>query len=604
MKVQFRSLAISAAAAALVAGVGLMAGGGSALAAGGGGPTPPWYPLTPAPYGSLTFYNAQGQVVTGGSINSPGLAAYTVASAPEPTSGYNKATLYLYSPESGTPPQEWPNEQFSESIDTYPNAAAPAPIGTTANPVSTNTGDDLSIASIIANIPNTSTTSGYVGLYDVRMMVGGPGLSQDPTFWDTVISVNTTTNTWSVDYPDYTQNTTTTLTANPPSPQETTTPSPVTLTATVAPATAGTVSFWSGTTQVGATQTVTSSSGTASVTVTPPAGATTPYQAVFTPTVGSADIGSASNTINYLVGAPPDSTATTLAESGGGGPAGPVTFTGSVSDTTTTGTTVSAGTVSLYDNGSTTPFATTALSSTGTFSATFTYTSAGSHSVVATYSGTTSGTPQFAGSSSSAVTFSETAPACTTCSTVATIEGTVPAGTISISTPYTATNPLNLGTLALNSSGTYFSASASLDSGSGDVPGVNFNGITVVDTQSGNLPWTVSALASNLTDGTGHPGGTISGENVGLTNLTPIFVSGNAIQTGDVTVTDQPAAAPPVAPTDTGSQGLGGTTAHQIAADSAQPDGTVGINGTVTLNAPTSTEAGIFVGTITFTIAS
>jgi len=599
MKVQFRSLAIGAAAAALVAGVGLMAGGGAALAAGGGGPTPPWYPLTPAPYGSLTFYNAQGQVVTGGSINSPGLAAYTVASTPEPTAGYDKATLYLYSPESGTPPQEWPNEQFSESIDTYPNTSAPAPVGTTANPVSTNTGDDLSIASIIANIPNTSTTSGYVGLYDVRMLVGGPGLSQDPTFWDTVISVNTTTDTWSVDYPDYTQNTTTTLAASPASPQTTSTPSPVTLTATVSPATAGTVSFWSGTTQVGATQTVTATDGTASVTVTPPADATTPYQAVYTPAIGSADIGSASNTISYVVQPPLDATSTTLAESGGGAAAGPVTFTGTVTDTTL-GTPVTSGTVSLYDNGSTTPFASTAVSSTGTYSVTYTYTSAGSHSVVATFSGNSATD----GSSSPAVTFTESAPACTTCNTVATIEGTVPAGTISISTPYTATNPLNLGTLALNSAGTYFSAAASLDSGTGDVPGVNFNGITVVDTQSGDLPWTVSALSTALSDGSGHPGGTISGENVGLTNLTPVFVSGNAIQTGDVTVTDQPAATPPVSPTDTGSLGLGGSAAHQIAADSAQPDGTVGINGTVTLNAPTSTEAGIFVGTITFTIAS
>jgi hypothetical protein len=304
------------------------------------------------------------------------------------------------------------------------------------------------------------------------------------------------------------------------------------------------------------------------------------------------------------VGPPPDSTATSLAEAGGGGPAGPVAFTGTVTDATTPATTVTGGTVSLFDNGSSTPFATTAVGAGGNFSDTFTYTSAGNHSVVATYSGTTSGSPEFATSSSAPQTFAETAPACTTCNDVQTITGTVPAGTISISTPYTPANPLNLGTLALNPAGTFFSATASLDSGTGDVPGVNFNGITVVDTQSGDLPWTVSALSSNLTDGTGHPGGTISGENVGLTNLTPVFVTGNAIQAGDVNVFNQTAATPPVGPTDPGSAGLGGTTAHTIATDTAQPTGTVGINGTVTLNAPTSTEAGVFTGTITFTIAS
>jgi hypothetical protein len=213
-----------------------------------------------------------------------------------------------------------------------------------------------------------------------------------------------------------------------------------------------------------------------------------------------------------------------------------------------------------------------------------------------------------AGSSSPAVTFTEAAPACTTCNDPQTITGTIPAGTISISTPYTPANPLNLGTLALTPSGSYFTATAQLDSNAshvptaGQYPNTTFNGITVVDTKAGNLPWTVSAAASNLSDGSGHANGAISGENVGLTGLTGVFVPGNAIVAGNVTFTNQAAATPPVGPTDPGSGGLGGGP-HVIANDSAQPAGTVGINGTVTLNAPTSTEAGIFTGTITFTIA-
>jgi hypothetical protein len=167
--------------------------------------------------------------------------------------------------------------------------------------------------------------------------------------------------------------------------------------------------------------------------------------------------------------------------------------------------------------------------------------------------------------------------------------------------------PLNLGTLALTAGGQYFTASASLHPNDGDVPtpgqspNSTFNGITVVDTQSGDLPWTVSELASNLSDGVGNPGGTISGEHVGLTS---VLVPGNAIVTGDVNTDYQTAATSPVGPTDTGSAGLGGGTPHTIATDTAQPDGTVGINGTVTLNAPSSTEASVFTGTITFTVAS
>jgi hypothetical protein len=603
MKGKLRSLVVGAVGAAAAASLSVLAGGGVALAAGGGGPTPPWESLV-TPNGGITFYNAQGQVITGGTL-AGGLGAYAVAGTAASSTSYTKATLFMFTPQVSPPgdPSTWSGEQVSLS-STFPNAAAPMPVGTTANPVVTGPNGQASLTSYIAAFPNNLTTAGYVGLYDVRMKVSGTGLPLTTTYWDTVISVNTTNNTWSVDFPDFTQNTTTTLGASPPSPQMAPA-SPVTLTATVAPATAGTVAFFSGATQIGTTQTVTATNGVATVQVTPPTG-TTPYQAFFTPVVGSADIGSSSNTVNYQVTVPLDATSTSLAQSGGGGPAGLVTFTGTVTDVTTPATIITAGTVSLFDNGSSTPFASGAVGAGGAFSIPFTYSSAGSHSVVATFVPASGAT--VAGSSSAPVAFTEQAPACTTCTDVQTITATVPAGTISISTPYTATNPLNLGTMQLNPAGTFFTASAQLDPNAADVPtagqspNTTFNGITVVDTQSGNLPWTVSAAASNLTDGTGHANGAISGENVGLSGLTAVFVPGNAIVAGDVTLTNVSAATPPVAPTDPGSLGLGGGIAHAIAADSAQPDGTVGINGLVTLNAPTSTEAGIFTGTITFTI--
>jgi hypothetical protein len=52
----------------------------------------------------------------------------------------------------------------------------------------------------------------------VRLEVSG-GTGGPESFWDTVISVNTTAGTWSVDWLDWTQNTATTLTASPASPQ-------------------------------------------------------------------------------------------------------------------------------------------------------------------------------------------------------------------------------------------------------------------------------------------------------------------------------------------------------------------------------------------------
>lgn len=155
-----------------------------------------------------------------------------------------------------------------------------------------------------------------------------------------------------------------------------------------------------------------------------------------------------------------------------------------------------------------------------------------------------------------------------------------------------------------------FSASASLDPDAAGVPTAGaepadptFNGITVVDTQADDQPWTVSAAAGNLSDDSGDAAGVISGENVGLTNLIAVSVPGNAIGPGDVNLFNQPAASPPAGPAGTSDAGLGGGQ-HVIATDTQQPVGTVGINGVVTLSAPTSTEAGLFVGTITFTIAS
>jgi Bacterial Ig-like domain (group 3) len=345
-------------AAGLVAGFAL-AGSGVALAAGGGGPTPPWYPLSPVPYGGITFYNAQGQVVTGGSITAPGLAAYAVADAAEPGSGYSKATMYIYTPVASANPYTWTGTQISSST-AYPNASAPVPVSTTANPVVTEASTDETLATAVFSDPNVQTASGYAGLYDVRIKVGGVGIPQDTKIWDVVISVDITAGTptdptagtWSVDYPDFTADTTTAVSAAPSGPD-------VVLSAAVSPATAGTVGFWtgygtSGAAQVGTTQTVTSSDGTASVTIPAPSGSTT-YTAVFTPVVGSADIGS-TGTVTYP---PAVSTTTTLAATPAGSAqqGSPVQLAATV---TAADSSTPTGSVTFKDNGS--PVGTASLS--------------------------------------------------------------------------------------------------------------------------------------------------------------------------------------------------------------------------------------------------
>jgi hypothetical protein len=423
LKGKVRSLTAGASAlavAGLVAAGFTLAAGGPAGAAGGGGPVPPWQASINSGtlLGGITFYNAQGQVVTGGSITASGFGAYAVASTPDARTGDDKAGLYIYTPVDGVNPGAFTGESFTAATN-YPSTGAPGPIATTTQPYETNkAGGDPTILSWIENDPNTdtSTTDGYAGLYDVRLRASGPGLGIESDYWDTAISVDITqgtiedpvAGTWSVDYPDYTQSTTTTVSATSPSSGS------LDLSATVTPATAaGTVSFWTGygtssAAQVGTTQTV--SDGTASVTTTAPSSSTT-YTAVYTPAIPDSGPGTGNALASYDIGStgtatypPAVTTSTTL----GVTPPSPVaqgsavTFTATV--TATGSATTPTGTVNFKENGAS--VGTGSLNGSGVATLTTTKlapSAPGGASLTATYT-PASGT-SFGGSTSSAVTY-------------------------------------------------------------------------------------------------------------------------------------------------------------------------------------------------------
>ncbi len=291
-------------------------------------------------------------------------------------------------------------------------------------------------------------------------------------------------------------------------------------------------------------------------------------------------------------------TTTALAAAPGAAPGAANGFTVAVTDGNANP--VCAGTVSLFDNGSPTPLNTVPLSGSGSlcvFSFTNTFTVGGAHSVVAVF--TPADPAAYAASQSAPVTFTQTGPAeaCpdggTGCTDHQTVQANVAAGTITITTPYTPTHPLDLGVLQLDSSGTVLSAVATVGSSS-DPAGA----IGITDTRAGNTNWTASVQASDLID---PANGAINGQNMGLTDLTAMPIAGNALTASNIALTDIPALAQPVAANNTGSLGLGGEP-HAIAASTTGGDGTIGIYGTLTLKAPTSTAAGTYTGTLTFTI--
>jgi hypothetical protein len=577
MKLNLRRAVSSASVLAIAGGV-LAATASIANAA----TTPPWEPDAQA-VGTLTFYNSAGQVVTGGS-NLSHLFDYAVASSPDATLG-TKATLTFAAPAPGVPTGSWFTALGSAATN-FPNASAPAPIGTTTNPVVSLTATDGNLTSFLGQVP-AQTATGYVNVYQIRVSTSGPGGVGTGTgaYWDADILVNPGAGTWTQEYPASVTPTTTTLTASP-SPANT--GQTVTLTATEAPATAGSVDFKNGAADLGSV--AVNGSGVATTTTSFAAAGTENLTATFTPT-DTADFSGSTGNATLTVNPPATVTATTLTVTQDGIAGDDV---GLSSNVTAGATPVTAGTVSWYDNGSATALNATPVTPNATGTATFDIPAglaAGSHSIVAKFTPTS--LAQFETSQSAPQNFilqakqtGACAQSASQCTDTQNIQATIPVGTLKISTPYTATNPLDLGTLQLNSGLTEFASTP-----------MPFGNITVVDNRSGDLPWTVTALASNLTDGGSNPGSTICGQNVGLTTITATPGTGFA---GVVTPTDNPVPATPVASPCSGNSGLGGT-AHTIATTNAGL-GTVTLNGSIALVAPTSTEPGLFTGTITFTV--
>jgi hypothetical protein len=571
--------------------------------------------------GSITFTDANGVPVTTGSTTTP-LAAYVTGSKLV-DAGDHDGQLSVYLPAKGVSPALWSGEAVG--LDTVFNpapAAWPADIKslvTALKPVVNEPSGDLSPAVFSADFPNTAATGpnsttgsndpAWQNLYQLRLYNGTNTAQYDSA--DILISGTT----WTlVPNPTQTITTTTTLSANPASPITSLNPLPVTLTTTVTPASAIPAAY------IGGIGTVVVKDGAAVVdtqivapgssspfTVTTHLSLTNPsnhsFTATFTPFNGTALLGSGPTTpLVYNVSVPLPGSTTTLAATWQpfAGGTTPTHFSGLVTGGTPP---LTAGTVNLYDNGSSTPLnpAPLAVSSGGAFSADIIILTSGPHSVVATFTdpgvylpSTSLPVTQTLGNDPGAACATSPATGAGSCTDQQTITGTVPAGTLTVSTPYTAAHPFNVGTLALDGTGTILTAHALFGGAGLDPTNANAD-IIVTDTRAGDLNWTLQAQSSALTDASAD---VINSQNVGLTGLgshpAPGFNIGGLVGFDNT-------AANGVAPAAPGNLGLGGAIKHDVA-QATMGIGTVGIYGTLTLNAPTSTPAGIYTGTLTFTI--
>jgi hypothetical protein len=586
---------VAGIAALALAGIGLAATAAPASAA-YVSTAPPAYnngtTVDPASAGSIALYDAAGNRVVGGSLTNLGGAIYAVASN-APRTGANKATLSVAAPDHTKVSSLWASQGLTASTN-FPVAGSIPNVSTATGPVATLNGTTDGNVSSFLSVAVLDATAGYQGYLQLRIKDSGPGVAAATTWATMEIAFDTAAGTWTQVYPTvtYTATTTSAPTFSPVSPA--TNGDNVTLSATVSPSSAtGSVHFFDGSTDLGA---ATFSGGTATLTHV--------FTNTTNPKVNENHSITASSASTLVVQPTPlIVTTTTVALN-----QATVTL-GSTDVLTATATVTPAsgatptGSVAFYVDGSSTANATATLTagSTGAVTINFSGLTGSSspgtaHTIVATYTDANT----WAGSSSAASTVNVIA---SYAADIQNIQTSISAGTLVISTPYTAAAPLVLPAMTLNSTATEYSTAAA------------FTGISVADTRPGNLAYTLSAIASNLTkQGVASPTAnqTINAQNVGLdlsaltsTNATPNTFLGS--QTPGAATTAQNftgfnnAAAAHVAAGDTGSAGLGGASPH-VVLHANNGLGTTVTNGTLTIKAPSNTLDGTYAGTITFSI--
>jgi hypothetical protein len=565
----------------------LALGGGMVLAATPASAAAPTWDPDPNANGSISFFNTAGKQVTSGS-NLSHLFDFALASSAEDPGGFHKANVQFAYPDHNQPdPSLWFVNGGSPAT-TYPNASAPAPLNTATNPLVTVGPLEMNLTAAKGGAV-LDTTAGYANIVTIRETQ-----SSGTNYWASDIQYNTANNTWRQVFP-VAANTTSTTVSAAPSPG--TTGSPVTLTATVQTGDllpgVGTVQFKDGATNLGSPVTV-NGSGVATLTTSALTQGAHTINADFTPADSSANgqaasSGTTSETVNAPAPADNTTTAVTGSSTGTVGAGQPVTAT--VSDTTTPAT-KPTGVVQFTVDGTNVGSPVALVNGVATLQ--YVPADTAPHTIKGAY---TPSNPALFNASSDAVGLTVTATAPAFAPDPQNFTVTVPAGTLVISTPYTASHPFNLGTLQLNGTGTQYatvpvpfgtSATAGTDPGNLDANSSASlsNGVTITDTRAASHGWTASAQVTStggFSDGGGH---NIDGNGLSFSGVTAKYIAGNHLVAGDVTTNDITAFQ---------------TTAKSFATTAKGP-GTVNVFGDMSLVAPTSTIAGVYTGTVTFTI--
>lgn len=136
-------------------------------------------------HGTITFYDASGNVETHGSIDTRPFAAKAVSSVPA-APPYNvtgaKATLVAYQPREGVTAPYWSGDTMTAST-TYADFSHPRAVGTAA---------DFSLADFLSEFPTR-----WDGAIEMRIYLGAPGQSTLNSSYP-VADIKVTGNTWTL----------------------------------------------------------------------------------------------------------------------------------------------------------------------------------------------------------------------------------------------------------------------------------------------------------------------------------------------------------------------------------------------------------------------
>jgi hypothetical protein len=571
MKLTFKSVVAGAAALALATGMTVVGATSASAAAATFDPDP-------GSVGSISFYDAAGNQIAGGSTTGP-LAAYYKASGPKVGAfAFNLGNLSIATPQDGTPTNAWTTVDQTGSSQNYTTLQAGYPANgglnnAAANVVIKSAATDTSLGLHITNFPNVSVAN--PNTYQVRLYTSASAT----TYYSANIVVSGTT--WTQSFPVLAPQvaTTTTLAA-------VTTPIIVgagqTLSASVAPAsgaiTNGSVHFFDGATDLGSAAYTGSNPVTLAVpTASLPVG-THSITAAYVPS-GLGFSGSTSAAQNLVVNPVAITTAIAVGANVGSGVAlSPVILTGTITPAAAAGTVVfSEGATNLGSAPTVAGVATLTISTLAQ----------GSHTIHAVFTPTDAVT--YAGIAGDATAFTLTKPSVTP--DPQSIQVTVDNGSLILSSPYTPALPFDLGHMVLDSTGTFLHASAPFGNAAG-------GGLTVTDTRAGNAGWTVSAVANNFSDGGVN---IIDAKGFGLTGVTPNYqgptAASNAINPATNAVSPSNVPANDLTAGNTAA-GLG---AKSPIASVVKGNGTVRITGVLDLYAPSSTVAGVYSTVLTFT---